>query len=391
MVGEAATVRAGWRSRLPRRTVRLQLAALYASVLAISGAALLGITVVALFGFHAEASRSIAAGVNAQGQHTVISVLHSNQFAKDFAAIMIGGGTALAALTVASAWIGWLLAGRVLKPLRSITTAAREISATNLHRRLALVGPDDELKELGDTFDGLLERLDASFSSQRRFVANASHELRTPLARLKTLTQVALADPNADTASLRTAHERVLASEERLEELIDALLTLARGEEELRVHERIDLARVAEQSLGARTAEIDALGLRVDAPLSPAWTTGDLQLLERLIENLVDNAIRHNAPGGWIEVATSTRDGGAVLSVASSGAPVSAEELERIKQPFARNGSERTGNGHGLGLSIVHAIAAAHKASVEMQASPDGGLHVEVQFPVDLQSSGSGA
>jgi signal transduction histidine kinase len=389
MVGEALNTRIRWRARLPRQTVRLQLAALYASVLAISGAALLGITIVALFGFHAEASRSIS-GFQTAGARAITTVVRSNQFAKDFAAIMIGGGVALAVMTVASVWVGWLLAGRVLKPLRSITMAAREISATNLHRRLALGGPSDELKELGDTFDGLLERLDASFSAQRRFVANASHELRTPLARLKTLTQVALANPNADAASLRSAHERVLASESQLEQLLDALLTLAGGQEALRVREEIGLAAIASQVLAAHTAEIDDRRLSLDASLAPAGTIGDAQLIERLVENLVANAVRHNEPRGWIEVATRAMSEGAVLSVANGGAVIAPDELERIKHPFARGGDERTGDGHRLGLAMVHAIAAAHAASVQMDAIPEGGLRVEVHFPADLPSSGSG-
>jgi signal transduction histidine kinase len=370
MVGE--TLR--HRVRLPRRTVRLQLAALYAGVLALSGAALLGITIVAVFGFRARSMQSIDGSIR------------QNQFAKDFVAIMVGGGAALAVMTVVSLWIGWLVAGRVLRPLRSITAAAREISATSLHRRLSLEGPEDELRELGDTFDALLGRLDASFSAQRRFVANASHELRTPLARLKTMTQVALADPSADAASLRAAHERVLASEGQLEQLLDALLTLAGGEEALRVREQIGVAAVTAQVLTAHAAEVDASGLRLDASLDPAQITGDARLIERLVDNLVVNAIRHNAPGGWIEVATK---GGATVSVSNSGRVIAPQELERIQQPFGR-GAERTGDDHGLGLSIVHAIAAAHGAVVTVTARPEGGMTVEVQFAGDLPSSSRG-
>jgi signal transduction histidine kinase len=302
---------------------------------------------------------------------------------------MIGGGIALAIVAVASVWVAWLVAGRVLRPLRSITSAARDISATSLDRRLALDGPHDELKELGDTFDGLLERLDASFSAQRQFVANASHELRTPLARLKTLTQVALSDPSADVDSLRTAHERVLASEQQLEQLIEALLTLAEGEETSGPRAHMDLGNVAARVLDGRTAEIEGSGLRLDASLEPTAVTGDPRLVERLVDNLVDNAIRHNNDGGWIEITTS---GGAV-SVANGGAPISAEELERIKQPFGRGagGQRSRADGYGLGLSIVQAIAAAHRAVISVSALGDGGLRVEVQFPADSPRPKTGA
>jgi signal transduction histidine kinase len=354
----------------------MQLTALYALVLSASGAAVLGITIVLVFGFRATSVQSITGAVR------------SNQFSRDFVAITIGGAIALAIVAVASVWVAWLLAGRVLSPLRSITLVARDISATSLDRRLALDGPDDELKELGDTFDGLLGRLDASFSAQRQFVANASHELRTPLARLKTLTQVALSDPSADAASLRTAHERVLASEQQLEQLIDALLTLAEGEQASGRRAHLDLGNVAARVLDGRTAEIEGSGLRLDASLEPTAATGDPRLVERLLDNLVDNAIRHNEHRGWIQVSTR---GGAV-SVANGGAPISAEELEQIKQPFSRGAGERPGraDGYGLGLSIVQAIAAAHGAVISVSAPGDGGLRVEVQFPPDSPRAESG-
>jgi signal transduction histidine kinase len=345
----------------------MQLTALYGLVLTLSGAAALGITIVLAFGLRATSVRSVTGAVR------------SNQFARDFIAIIVGGGVALAIVAVVSVWVAWLVAGRVLSPLRSITSAARHISAISLDRRLALDGPDDELKELGDTFDGLLERLEASFSAQRQFVANASHELRTPLARLKTLTQVALADPGADVVSLRTTHERVLASEQQLEQLIDALLALAEGEQTQSRRAQIDLGTVAARAIDGHAAELDGRELRVEAALEPTIVTGDPRLIERLVDNLVDNAIRHNQHGGRIEIKTA--DGS--LSVANDGPAISPEELERITQPFGRGAGERRGSadGHGLGLSIVQAIAAAHGASISMRAPGDGGLSVEIQFP----------
>ena len=291
---------------------------------------------------------------------------------------------ALAIMAAVSMGLGWLIAGRVLRPLRTITTAARDISATDLHKRLALDGPDDEFKELGDTFDGLLARLDASFHSQRQFVANASHELRTPLARLKTLVQVTLADPNATPEALRAAHERVLASEEQLERLIEALFSLAGGERALDRREPVDLTAVTEQALAVRRPEIERHGLRLNATLDPAGLEGNPQLVERLVANLIDNAIAHNLPGGSIAVTTATGAGQAVLSVANDGPVIGAEELDRLQQPFQRLGPARTshGDGHGLGLSIVHAIARAHAATLAVRAQVGGGLKVEVRFPV---------
>jgi len=311
-------------------------------------------------------------------------VLDPNQRSADLRVLAFVSVIALAIMAVISIALGWWIAGRVLRPLRTITTAARDISATNLHQRLALDGPDDEFKELGDTFDGLLGRLDASFQSQRQFVANASHELRTPLARLKTLVQVALADPNASVESLRATHERVLASEQQLEGLIEALLSLASSERGLDRREPVDLTAVTEQVLVARRPEIECHGLRLSATLGPAGVEGNPQLVERLVANLIDNAIAHNLEGGRIDVTTATEAGQAVLSVANDGPVIGPKEFERLQRPFQRLGAERItrGGGHGLGLSIVHAIATAHGAAVSTRAQPDGGLDVEVRFPV---------
>ncbi len=353
----------------------MQLTALYGLVLTLSGAAALGITIALAFGLRATSVQSVTGAVR------------SNQFARDFVAIVVGGGIALAVVAVASVWVAWLVAGRVLSPLRSITSAARDISATSLDRRLALDGPDDELKELGDTFDGLLERLEASFSAQRQFVANASHELRTPLARLKTLTQVALSDPSADVASLRATHERVLASEQQLEQLIEALLALAEGEQTSSRRTQVDLGIVAARALDGHAGALEGSGLRVQAALESNVVTGDARLLERLVDNLVDNAIRHNEQRGWIEIST----GGGVLSVANGGRAISAAELELIRQPFGRGAGERPGSadGHGLGLSIVQAIAAAHGAVISVSAPGDGGLRVELRFAAGSPSDRS--
>ena len=290
---------------------------------------------------------------------------------------------ALAVMAAVSMGLGWLIAGRVLRPLRTITTAARDISATNLHQRLALRGPDDEFKELGDTFDGLLERLEQSFQSQRQFVANASHELRTPLARLKTLAQVALSDPDASVESLSAAHERVLVAEQQLEGLIGALLNLASSERALDHREPVDLVAVTEEVIAARRQEIEHRDLRFNATLDSARVEGNRQLIEQLVANLLDNAIEHNVAGGRVDVSTTTREGQAILSVTNDGPVIPAEELDRLQQPFQRLGADRTGHGdgHGLGLSIVYAIATAHGAMLSVHSQGAGGLHVTVRFP----------
>ena len=233
-------------------------------------------------------------------------------------------------------------------------------------------GPDDEVKRLGEAFDGLLARLEASFEAQRRFVANASHELRTPLTYERTLLEVALADPDPSAESLRQVCEQLLVSEARQERLIDALLTLARGQAGLQTKEPFDLAALSEEVLLARRAEVESRGLEVHTALAPARAAGDPRLVERLIANLVDNALRHNVDRGSVEVTTATVDGQALLSVANTGPAVSAEDLEQLFEPFRTADADRTrlDDGHGLGLSIVRAIAGAHGAVVAPRPEP---------------------
>jgi signal transduction histidine kinase len=298
--------------------------------------------------------------------------------------LLIMSAIALALMAAVSGLLGWLIAGRVLRPLRTITATAREISASNLDRRLALPGPDDELKELGDTLDALLGRLEIAFESQRQFVSHASHELRTPLARLKTITQVALIDPDAPASSLRSAHQRALATEQQLEELIDALLELASGEHALEHPEPIDLAETTQKLLDQRADELQRRQLVVTAELDRVSCEGSQHLLERLLANLVDNAIRHNAPAGWIKITTTaTPPGKATVTVANSGIVIPPHDLDRLTQPFQQLAVVRTGHsdGHGLGLSIVAAITGAHHGSLQLQALAGGGLHIEITLP----------
>ena len=372
------------RPRPPRRTARLRLALLYGCVFVACGAGLLGLA-------YLLTARSSGFSVRLPGPPGHIpfppgkfaTILGQSQHAADLHSLLLMSGVALGLMATVAVLLGWLIAGPVLRPLRTITSAARNISATNLNRRVALAGPDDELKELGDTLDALLERLEVAFESQRRFVANASHELRTPLARLKTLLQVALSDPDATPASLRHAQERALASEQQLEELIDSLLALARGEQAVRRGEPVDLAEVTRTLLHARMHEVERRQLRANAELDPAWTDGDPQLLERLVANLLDNAIAHNAPGGSLEVTSSMLEGRVSMSVANTGRVIPPDELDRLKQPFQRLGAQRTnrGDGHGLGLSIIAAIATSHGGTLQLHARREGGLHARVELP----------
>jgi signal transduction histidine kinase len=297
--------------------------------------------------------------------------------------LLVSYGIALGIMAIVSLELGWLVAGRILRPVRTITATTRAIGVTDLHQRLALTGPNDELKELGDTIDGLLERLEISFASQKQFVANASHELRTPLARQRTLGQVALSDPDATAESLRAAHERILSAGEQQEQLIDALLTLSRVQGGGLRSEAVDLAALVRGQLRARASEVTTRGLRVSEDLQPAVTRGDLRLVERLAANLLDNALRHNVPGGSVTVTTGTQAGAPCLCVTNDGPVVRPDEVERLYGPFERLDGERTSSveGFGLGLCIVKAVSAAHGATLDTQARPAGGLRVEVRFP----------
>jgi signal transduction histidine kinase len=283
----------------------------------------------------------------------------------------------LAVVTVLAALAGWLVAGRVLRPVHRITAAARAASEHNLSGRVALTGPRDELRELADTFDDMLARLDAAFDSQRRFIANASHELRTPLTVMRTTIDVVLAKPAPTPAELTAMAEDVRAAADHAEALIEALLTLARNERGLTVHEAVDLATVAEDVLD--TADLD--GLLLSTSLTPAATTGDPVLLERLVANLVDNAVRYNVPGGEVTVLTSTVDSQAQLVVANTGPAIEPAAVAGLFEPFRRLQDRTATDGVGLGLAIVASIVTVHAGAVTANALPGGGLEVTVTVP----------
>jgi signal transduction histidine kinase len=290
----------------------------------------------------------------------------------------------LGVMTVASAGLGWFMSGRVLRPVRVITATARRASEQHLGERLALTGARDELKELADTFDDMLERLDAAFATQRRFVANASHELRTPLTVMRTATDVTLAKPSPTTRQLTDMAVRVRRSIDRAETTVEALLTLAVSDQGKLSTEFTDLATWADDAIDAAAPEIERLNLKVDSKLDPAETTGDPQLLERMIQNLVDNAIRHNEPGGWIRLRTGSSDAAVYLEIANSGPFIPDDAVPSLFEPFRRM-EARTGirDGVGLGLSIARSVVTAHRATVTARSQPAGG-DISVVIPRDL-------
>jgi signal transduction histidine kinase len=368
-----SAVRVNWRS------LRLQLAVLYAGAFVALGAAVLG--VLAVSGLLVRSSSTSVQGGVTQS-HNFFS---GRQFNVGPALVFLGA--VLIALV-----LGWLIAGRFLRPLRTITATAQDISASNLSRRLDITGRDNEFAQLGGTLDDLFGRLEASFQAQRHFVANASHELRTPLTAERTLLQLALADPDASAETLRSTCQQVLALGEQQERLIEALLTLASSERGIAQWEPIDLAEIAGKAIMNGRQDADRRGIRVDATLTEAPATGDPSLADSLVANLVDNAIRHNFDGGRIEISTATADGQAALAIGNTGPVIPPGEVDRLFQPFQRLGTERIGHGggNGLGLAIVRAIAGVHGATVTATPRPDGGLDVTVSFPRRSQAAGIG-
>lgn len=400
--GSASAPRAA--ARRVRWTVRLRLTLVYGALFLVSGVALLVITYLLVrtssgLKLYVHHGPPPPGGVPSTAPDPVDSLMThqaerraGEQRSAMLHTLLTQSGIALALMSAVSIALGWVMAGRALRPVRAMTDKARRISARNLHERLAVPGPDDELKDLGDTIDDLLGRLDTAFAAQRRFVANASHELRTPLTLQRAMIEVALADPDADAAALRAVCERVLAAGEHQESMIEALLTLARSERGLERRTPVDLARIAADALPAAArpeagTETDAdagtgSGIRVARALEPAGTTGDPRLVERMVANLVDNALRHNVPGGWVEVSTGIRAGRPVVRVVNSGETIPGDRINRLFQPFQRLES-RTGGpeGHGLGLSVVAAIATAHHAGITAEPAPAGGLDITIAFP----------
>ncbi|MFF7333692.1 sensor histidine kinase [Streptomyces sp. NPDC090306] len=330
--------------------------------------------------------------VNEERQHALDSLLSRSLLA-------------LLGLAVIAFAFGYAMAGRVLSPLGRITRTARAVAGSDLSRRIELDGPDDELKELADTFDEMLERLQRAFTAQQRFVGNASHELRTPLAINRTLLEVHLSDPGAP-VELRQLGKTLLATNERSEQLVEGLLLLARSDNQIVERKPVDLAEVAERAVDQTYAEAEAKGVRIEGVRQPVMVQGNGVLLERIALNLVQNAVRYNVPaedpprdagaprdaaegrdgheGGWVEVTTEVQHGQAVLVVTNTGPVVPAYEIDNIFEPFRRLRTERTGSdkGVGLGLSIVRSVARAHGGHITARPREGGGLVMRVTLPM---------
>lgn len=369
---------------MSRWTLRTRLTVLYGVLFFLAGAVLLGLTYLLVqASLESQLTGGLdtrAAALRAQGvPDDVLEQARRDQEALRDAALgslLTQGGLALVGVGVAAAGLGWLVAGRALRPLHRITETAQRIAASSgrgLHERLALSGPRDEVRRLGDSFDSMLEQLDRSFDGQRRFVANASHELRTPLALNRALVEVAVTRPAAS-EDLRQLGTSLLEVNERHERLIDGLLTLADSENAVTTRSPVDLAEVA--------ARVASASMR--RSLAPAPTSGDPVLIERLMQNLVDNAVRYNVPSGWVSVRTSVSGDHAVLTVENTGPVVAAYEVESLFQPFRQLGDRRAGpdRGFGLGLSIVRAIAQSHGGTATATPRDGGGLVVTVSLPV---------
>jgi signal transduction histidine kinase len=282
---------------------------------------------------------------------------------------------------------GYMLARQSLRPIARLTQTAKALSTENLDQRIELGGPDDELRELADTFDDMIGRLDAAFDSQRLFVANASHELRTPLSVIRTELEVTLSDPDADSDELRRMGGVVASATERAQHLVTSLLTLARlqavGGGELEVSEPVDLAWLVPAALQAVAPEADEKGIQIDATeVESATSIGDPRLLERLIGNLIENGIRHNVPDGWLRITTGQSADKVWLHVANGGSVIKTEDVDRLFEPFRRGGRVRTATrGAGLGLAIVRLIVDAHKGKLAAAAPPFGGLSIRIELP----------
>lgn len=383
------------RERLHPSRVRLRLTVLCGGLFILSGAVLLGITYLLVSGspvnrfqVHTHGSRGTPGRYvfsRPSSQTTVGRALRdqaAQQHQEELHHLLVQSGIALAIMVVISVVLGWVVAGRILRPLRTMTSTIQKISARNVHERLAVAGPRDEMKDLSDTVDGLLERLETTLDAQRRFVANAAHELRTPLTLQHALLEETLIDRNVTLESFRSTFERLLTLGQHQTRLLESLLTLASSERGLDRREPVDLATTAEQALHAARAELDRRELSAELDIEPARLCGDPALVERLVANLIDNAIGYNVAGGSVTVTTATRDGKAVVGVSNTGARVPAEQVDRLFQPFER--LDRAAGGeehHGLGLSIVRAIATAHDGSIAARARDEGGLTVEVAFP----------
>ena len=385
-----------------KRTVRLRLTLLYGGMFCVSGAALLTITylLVRYFSGHIlqvsrygplDSARSAGqpgaslpalpslARLQSEAQRDLVS-----QHNSDLRQLLIWSVVALAVAGAGSLAIGWLVADRVLAPLRTMTAATRRISHDSLHERLALPGPDDELRELADTIDGLLARLETAFDAQRRFVANASHELRTPLARIRTALDVAVGKPAPIPPQVIALDQKIREGLDRADRLMAGLLVLGRAEHgELGDQAPTDLSEIIAAALAEQGTDIAAKRITVECDVAAVALTGNPTLIGRMVENVIDNGVRHNQPDGWLRVTLAEHGDLARVTVESGGEVLDPAHVQELAQPFRRLRPDRTGSarGAGLGLSIVAAIAAAHGGALALQAREEGGLRVLIDLP----------
>jgi len=375
------------RPLFPRPTVRWRLTLLYSALFLFCGAALLAITYEFFIKF-AFSYPPKAAGPDASPTNSSLATLDAalgRVRAAYLHRLLVGSGIALAIMALVSGVLGWVVAGRVLAPLRTITAAAERISDTSLHERLAMRGPRDELRLLADTIDRLLERLEAAFDAQQRFVANASHELRTPLAMMRTTLDVAIGKPIGVPVQTRELDAELRVDLDHADRLLGSFLALARAQSgQLEEHNQVALEPIITAALTARADQIAAKGLTVETHLAAVEVVGNATLLARMIENVIENAVRHNQPDGSIEITLAPTDGQKTrMSIDSSGPILDQDAVAQLAQPFKRLTQDRTGSqhGHGLGLSIVAAVAAAHDGSLELYARAEGGLRVQITLP----------
>jgi hypothetical protein len=368
------------------RGIRLRFTVMYVALFLLSGAGLLGITV-ALFVRNTKVTmpfdgqRSPAAEQRIAALQAQVHQLQAQQVRQ----LLTGAAVAFVVMAAVSLILGRTVAGRVLRPLRTITAATRRITADNLHRRLAVAAPHDEVKDLADTIDGLLERLEAAFDAQRLFAANVSHELRTPLATMRAALDVAMAKPAPIPASTTALADRLRAELEQIDHLLDGLLTLARTQHGTPYDlAEVPLARLVSDALDAQAAGIAAMDLTVGSQLDDrVCIRGSRAMLARMVHNVIDNAVTHNHGGGWVRVSVAGIGADARLLVENGGSVLDREQVSRLARPFHRLGTQRTGSAHGsgLGLSIVSAIATTHGGSLNLHAQPEGGLRVAITLP----------
>jgi signal transduction histidine kinase len=383
------------------RSVRFRLTVLYGALFLVSGTALLAITYLLV----RRETEPVAVMINSRNPDELLPAGRApsdipayaqalrasaeRQHDEQLQQLLLQSGIALSLMTGVSLALGWFVAGRVLAPLRTVTRRTRQISQHNLHERLTLQGPADELKELADTIDDLLARLEAAFDAQRRFVANASHELRTPLAMMRTSLDVAAGKPSLP-RELRTLDVKLREGLDEADKLLESFLLLARAENTgIRERTPVSVRSLVEQALGSCSELIRERGIHVRSLRGDAAVAGEETLLGRLVENLIDNAVRHNERGGWVGASIEAAGGLCKLTIENGGERLDESKVQKLARPFRRLVADRTGarDGFGLGLSIVAAIAAAHDGRLELQARASGGLSAVIYLPLTVTAA----